>query len=157
MYDVDLHLHCYNRGGMPKMFQHAHRQRIEEMRQAGEDEEKLRKAEEELKVMSQPVREQLVFFRSFKLPFMPEEGISLRFDELKVTPGVIEWDVKELKFQVHSHTQIDQGSDVLKKLMADDSGWEMLPPDVENQDVASSPCDDCDESSCGMNDSDPEF
>jgi hypothetical protein len=158
MFPVNLYLHCYNRGGLPAMFQAAHRQHIEIMISRGVDTETIEEAERQLEEAARPVHEQLTFFRKLKLPFAPSESIALTFGDVRITAGQIEWDTDH--FEVHSHVQIDAESSIMPKLMDDDSGWEVLPPkfveddddDEEDDDEdpeTFNPCDECGEGDCG--------
>lgn len=139
---TQLIVHLYNQGGMPSFIQYANEQHIEAARSSGKiTNEEAEAHVQKVKDAARPVREQFQFRRETTLPFIPYGDCLIRKGGFDFIANQVIWDEDKEQFELHMYKGInsecsqgqDQG-DHTKVLMADDSGWEMMPPEMPDDD-----------------------
>lgn len=135
---TQLIVHLYNQGGMPTFIQYANEQHIEAARRSGQiTNEEADEHVQKVKDAARPVREQFQFRRKTTLPFVPYGDCLIRKGGFDFIANQVIWDEDKEQFELHMYKRINsecsEGQDqcdCTKALMADDSGWEMMPPEM---------------------------
>ncbi len=141
-FKVQLIVHLYNHGGMPFFVQNINETNVEQARRQGQiTKEQAAAYQRQIQDASRPVKEQFRFRRETTLPFVPYDDFMIRKGGFDFIANQVIWDEDKEQFELHMHkgvhpqcNQNQNRCDCTEALMADNSGWEMMPPEMPDDD-----------------------
>lgn len=143
-FKILLTVRIYNQGGMPPFVKQINESNIEQARRSGSITEAQAKTYlDQLQDASRPIQEQFQFQRETKIPFVPIDGCVIRKQGFNFHANTVAWDQDAERFEAEMHKNLCNECGVggkcpcMKTLMDDDSGWNMLPPELPDNDEKS--------------------